>query len=69
VLLDLGLQRVRFMSNNPDKIRALEEAGLEVVERVALEVEPHASFADYLRTKRDKMGHLLEVNESAGNSI
>jgi GTP cyclohydrolase II len=63
ILLDLGLRRVRFMSNNPDKIRALEDAGLEVVERVALEVEPHASFAEYLKTKRDKMGHLLPVGE------
>jgi GTP cyclohydrolase II len=64
ILLDLELRRVRFMSNNPDKIRALEEAGLEVVERVALEVEPHASFAEYLKTKRDKMGHLLSVGDS-----
>jgi 3,4-dihydroxy 2-butanone 4-phosphate synthase/GTP cyclohydrolase II len=63
VLMDLGLRRVRFMSNNPEKLRALEEAGLEVVERVALAVEPHASFADYLRTKRDKMGHLLTVGD------
>ncbi|MFH4324779.1 GTP cyclohydrolase II, partial [Acinetobacter baumannii] len=41
ILLDLGLRRVRVMSNNPAKIRALRRAGLEVVERVPLEVEPH----------------------------
>jgi 3,4-dihydroxy 2-butanone 4-phosphate synthase/GTP cyclohydrolase II len=61
VLLELGLRRVRLMSNNPEKLRAVEAAGLEVVERVALEVEPHDSFADYLRTKREKMGHLIET--------
>jgi 3,4-dihydroxy 2-butanone 4-phosphate synthase/GTP cyclohydrolase II len=59
ILLDLGLRRVRLMSNNPEKIAALEDAGLEVVERVALEVEPHDGFAEYLRTKREKMGHLI----------
>jgi GTP cyclohydrolase II len=64
ILLDLGLRRVRFMSNNPDKIRALQDAGLEIVERIALAVQPHASFADYLQTKREKMGHLLPVVES-----
>jgi GTP cyclohydrolase II len=69
ILIDLGLRKVRFMSNNPDKLRALEEAGLEVVERVALEVEPHASFAEYLRTKRDKMGHLLEVEETTPETL
>jgi 3,4-dihydroxy 2-butanone 4-phosphate synthase/GTP cyclohydrolase II len=58
ILLDLGLRRIRFMSNNPEKISALERAGLEVVERVALAIEPLDSFAAYLRTKREKMGHL-----------
>ncbi|MFL6335860.1 MAG: GTP cyclohydrolase II RibA [Pyrinomonadaceae bacterium] len=59
VFLDLGLSRVRVMSNNPEKIRAFERAGMEVVERVALEVEPHDGFARYLKTKREKMGHLI----------
>jgi len=65
ILLQLGVRRVRFMSNNPEKIHALEVAGLEIVERVALEVEPHASFAEYLKTKREKMGHLLPLPEVA----
>ncbi|MER3426485.1 MAG: GTP cyclohydrolase II [Pyrinomonas sp.] len=60
ILLDLGLRRVRVMSNNPAKIRALRRAGLEVVERVPLEVEPHEAAMHYLRTKKHKMGHLLE---------
>ena len=62
VLFDMGLCQVRVLSNNPLKIRALEEAGLEVVERVAIEVEPSESAAHYMRTKKEKMGHLLEFN-------
>ncbi len=60
-LRDLGVTRVRLMSDNPDKLRALEEAGIDVVERVALRVDPHEGFARYLATKRDKMGHLVGV--------
>ena len=60
VLFDLGLCRVRLMSNNPLKLRALEEAGLRVVERVALEVEPADAAVHYLRTKKQKLGHLLD---------
>jgi 3,4-dihydroxy 2-butanone 4-phosphate synthase/GTP cyclohydrolase II len=58
---DLGLRRVRVMSNNPEKIRAFEQAGMEPVERVALEVEPHDGFAQYLKTKRERMGHLIHA--------
>ena len=61
ILLDLGLRAVRVMSDNPAKIRALRQAGLQVVERVRLEVEPHDFFAGYLKTKREKMGHLCSV--------
>ena len=60
VLFDLGLCQVRLMSNNPLKLRAMEEAGLRVVERVALEVEAAEASAHYLRTKKQKLGHLLE---------
>src|SRR5215207_215774 len=60
VLFDLGLCQVRMMSNNPLKLRAMEEAGLRVVERVALEVEPADAAMHYLRTKKAKMGHLLD---------
>jgi GTP cyclohydrolase II len=62
VLFDMGLCQVRVLSNNPLKIRALEEAGLEVVERVSIEVETPESAAHYLKTKKEKMGHLLEFN-------
>jgi 3,4-dihydroxy 2-butanone 4-phosphate synthase/GTP cyclohydrolase II len=61
VLLDLGLRRVRVMSNNPAKIRAFEQAGLSVVARVGLEVPTAAAAARYLRTKKERMGHLLEL--------
>jgi 3,4-dihydroxy 2-butanone 4-phosphate synthase/GTP cyclohydrolase II len=61
VLFDLGLCKVRVISNNPGKLRALEEAGLEIVERVAIEIEPGQTAAKYLQTKKEKLGHLLEV--------
>jgi 3,4-dihydroxy 2-butanone 4-phosphate synthase/GTP cyclohydrolase II len=64
VLFDLGLRRVRVMSNNPEKIRAFEQAGMEVVERVALEVEPHDGFTQYLTTKKERMGHLITLPET-----
>lgn len=62
VLFDLGLCKVKVISNNPGKLLALEGAGLEIVERVSIEVESSEPAARYLRTKKDKMGHLLELN-------
>jgi len=61
ILLELGLKAVRVMSDNPAKIQALRQAGLKVVERVPLEVEPHDAFVNYLKTKKEKMGHLVSV--------
>ena len=61
ILFDLGLCRVRVMSNNPLKLQAMEEAGLNVVERVPIEVEPSDAAKKYLSTKKEKMGHLLET--------
>ena len=61
ILLDLGLRRVRVMSDNPAKLDAFGRAGMEVVERVALEVEPHEGFAQYLKTKKERMGHLIHA--------
>jgi GTP cyclohydrolase II len=55
-----GLWAVRLMSNNPEKMAALEKAGVRVAERVPSIVAPLDSTADYLRTKREKMGHLLD---------
>lgn len=63
ILFDLGLCKVRVLSNNPLKIRAMEEAGLRVVERVSIEVEAADHAVQYLRTKKNKLGHLLESFE------
>ena len=60
ILFDLGLCQVRVMSNNPDKLKALENAGLKIVERVPIEIEAEAPAAHYLKIKKEKMGHLLE---------
>lgn len=59
VLRYFGIGRLRLMSNNPRKLAGLVEAGIEDVERVAIEIPPSDSSADYLRTKKDKLGHLL----------
>ena len=59
ILRDLGLRRVRLISNNPEKIRALKDNGLEIVERVPLAIKFHRSLARYLKTKRERMGHLI----------
>jgi GTP cyclohydrolase II len=59
ILKSLGVTQVRLLSNNPDKVEALERAGVKVVERVPCEVEvgPHAE--EYLKTKKEKLGHLF----------
>ena len=54
-----GVKKVRLMSNNPKKIEALVSTGVEVVERVPIVASPRAFSEDYLRTKREKMGHLI----------
>lgn len=59
ILFDMGLCKVRVISNNPDKLRALEAAGLNVVERIPIEVSSEQNAAQYLRTKKEKMGHFL----------
>ena len=62
VLFDLGLCQVRVISNNPLKLRALEDAGLTIVERVSIQVEQPEQAGDYLRTKKEKLGHLLDFS-------
>lgn len=59
ILKALGVQQVRLLSNNPDKVAALENAGVKVVERVPCEVSPTLHAEDYLRTKKAKLGHLF----------
>src|SRR2546421_7132753 len=61
VLFDLGLCKVKVISNNPGKLQALEEEGLEIVERVSIQVPAQGPAAKYLQTKKEKLGHLLNV--------
>ena len=58
----LGVPRVRLMTNNPEKVAALESAGITVTERVSAEVETQESFERYLKTKQEKMGHIFDGN-------
>jgi len=59
ILKSLRVSQVRLLSNNPEKVEALERAGVRVIERVPCEVAASAHTEDYLRTKKDKMGHLF----------
>src|SRR6266550_4809748 len=61
ILFDLGLCQVKVISNNPLKLRALEEAGLRIIERVSIQVESTEKAEGYLRTKKEKLGHLLDL--------
>ena len=61
ILRDLGLNRVRMISNNPDKMQTLAQMGFDLVERVALSIAPTDAAKDYLRTKKEKLGHFLEL--------
>jgi 3,4-dihydroxy 2-butanone 4-phosphate synthase/GTP cyclohydrolase II len=61
ILRDLGVRKIRLMTNNPKKIVGLQGYGLEVVERVPIEVLPNEVNVRYLRTKRKKLGHILTV--------
>jgi 3,4-dihydroxy 2-butanone 4-phosphate synthase/GTP cyclohydrolase II len=60
MLVDLGISKIRLMTNNPTKVVALEGYGLTIVERVSIEVGRNETNAEYLRTKKEKMGHLLD---------
>lgn len=59
ILKALGVTSVRLLSNNPDKVEALEKAGVRVTERVPCEVTPSPHAEEYLRTKKEKLGHLF----------
>jgi 3,4-dihydroxy 2-butanone 4-phosphate synthase/GTP cyclohydrolase II len=60
ILRDLGIRRMRLMTNNPKKRVGLAGYGLEIAERVPIEIAPNDANRDYLETKREKMGHLLK---------
>jgi len=60
VLKLIGVEAVRLITNNPEKVAALETAGIKVVERISADIEPEDTFRDYLKVKREKMGHLSD---------
>jgi 3,4-dihydroxy 2-butanone 4-phosphate synthase/GTP cyclohydrolase II len=60
ILVSLGLHQIRLITNNPRKIVGIEGYGLKVVERVSIEIQPRAANVKYLRTKKNKMGHILK---------
>ena len=60
ILQYFRVSAVRLLSNNPDKLRALEKAGISIVERISIEAMPHQAREHYLRTKRERMGHLIK---------
>lgn len=59
ILNSLGLTKIRLLSNNPAKLAALQRAGIQVMERIPLEIAPVGEMAGYLKTKKEKLGHLL----------
>jgi len=61
ILVYLGVRKMKLLTNNPKKIIGLEGYGLEIVERISIEIPPTKENKKYLKTKRDKMGHILEV--------
>jgi len=63
VMKALGLKKIRLISNNPDKLQAVESVGIEVVERVPCEVYAHKYSEHYLRTKKEKLGHMFNAFE------
>jgi len=63
ILTDLGVKSVRLLTNNPKKVLGLQGYGVDIVERVDLQIKPSRFNQRYLATKRDKLGHLLKLKE------
>ena len=61
ILRDLGVRNMRLLTNNPKKVKGLKGFGLKLVERVPIEIPPNGSNSDYLKVKRDKLGHILSL--------
>ena len=60
ILEDLGIRKIKLLTNNPDKIKQLVEAGIEITTRIPIEINAHEINKDYLKTKKDDMGHMLD---------
>ncbi|MEK6476592.1 GTP cyclohydrolase II [Catalinimonas sp. 4WD22] len=63
ILRDLQITSVLLMTNNPDKLESLKKSGVEVLGRVPIEIKPHEENLDYLQTKQNLMGHLLDISK------
>ncbi len=63
ILRDLGVNTLRLLTNNPDKVYQLEEYGMRIVDRVPIQINPTAHDLFYLRTKQKRMGHILKLEE------
>lgn len=61
ILEDLGIRKIRLMTNNPNKIIGFQRSNIEVVERIPIEIEPHIENINYLKTKKWEMGHIFET--------
>ncbi|MCU0532103.1 MAG: bifunctional 3,4-dihydroxy-2-butanone-4-phosphate synthase/GTP cyclohydrolase II [Syntrophales bacterium] len=61
ILVDLGVRKIRMLTNNPKKVVGLEGYGMTIVERIPIEIKPNETNMRYLRTKKEKMGHILKV--------
>ena len=61
ILLDLGVRKMKLLTNNPRKVKGLEGFGLQIVERVPIEIEPNGANSRYLKVKKDKLGHILSM--------
>ncbi len=61
ILLDLGVRKMKLLTNNPQKVRGLEGFGLEIAQRVQIEIPPNDANSNYLKVKKDKLGHLLSM--------
>lgn len=60
ILMLMGVRSVRLITNNPEKVAALEATGVSVIERISADIEPQDTFREYLKVKREKMGHLSD---------
>jgi len=68
IIRDLGIKRIQLLTNNPKKIVGLEGYGLEITERVSIEIEPQPDNLKYLSTKKEKMGHILNISDKKTES-